>query len=311
MVTCVCLSPCIDKTVSIPNFVYGGMNRIKNARMDPSGKGFNVARVLSRLGIETVAQGFLYVENSELIVNAMHKDGVTNDCVRVPGAVRTNTKVLDEEKQIVTEFNESNPVIGKEYLNLFEEKLRDASKKSEYVIFSGSLPKQCPFDTYERLMRMVSNSGARCVLDTEGSAFVSGLRANPYLVKPNKYELELFAGHPLESMHEILLSACRLAGSGAGNVMVSLGKDGALITNGENAFTARALDVDVKSTVGAGDSMVAGAIYAFILGFGLDNALRYGIAAAASCVESEGTELANPETTKKHIDMVNVTKINM
>jgi 1-phosphofructokinase len=311
MVTCVCLSPCVDKTVSIPGFVYGGMNRIKNARMDPSGKGFNVARVLSRLGVRAAAQGFLYYGNSELIVNAMEKDGVINDCVRAPGSVRTNTKVLDEEKHVVTEFNESNPVIGEEYIGLFEEKLKSAAKTSEFICFSGSLPAQFPADTYERLIKMASACGARCVLDAEGPAFTAGLRAKPYLVKPNKYELELFAGRSLGSLPEILDSARRMTDSGAGNVLVSLGKDGALITDGENAFASAAVSVDVKSTVGAGDSMVGGAVYAFINSLGLEEALKYGVAAAASCVESEGTELAGADMTNIYYNIVDVTKINI
>jgi 1-phosphofructokinase len=279
--------------------------------MDPSGKGFNVARVLSRLGVAAAAQGFLYYGNSELIINAMEKDGVKNDCVRVPGSVRTNTKILDEEKHIVTELNESNPMIGEEYMAQFEDKLRGAARTSEFICFSGSLPAQCPPDTYERLIKMAAEGGAKCVFDAEGPAFTAGLRAKPCLVKPNKYELELFAGHSLGSMAEVLNSACLMAESGAGIVLVSLGKDGALITDGTRAFAAGAVNVDVKSTVGAGDSMVAGAIYALVNGCGLEEALKYGIAAAASCVSSEGTELAGAITTGKYYNIVDVTKINI
>lgn len=309
MVTCICLSPCIDKTVSIPKFTYGGMNRAKSIRTDPSGKGFNVARVLSRFGVKTVVQGFLFHENSELITKALEEDGVINDCCRLPGAVRTNTKILDEENHIITEINEPNPAVDAESMRKFEDKLREAAKRSEYVCFSGSLPAGFPPDTYERLMNAVSDTGSRCILDAEGDALKAGLRANPYLVKPNKYELELFEGRPLNSSEEIRLAACRLA-SGASVVLVSLGKDGALITDGKRGFIAEAVDVDVKSTVGAGDSMVAGAVYALMEGMGIKTALKYGVAAAASCVSCEGTGLANAETAKKLIKQVKVTEIS-
>jgi 1-phosphofructokinase family hexose kinase len=159
----------------------------------------------------------------------------------------------------------------------------------DFMVFAGSLPPGCPVDCYKTLVEIASRNGCRCVLDADGARLAAGLEARPFLVKPNRYELELLTGEKLESTGDILRAAVSIVERGARVVAVSLGAEGALITDGAESFAARALDVPVRSTVGAGDSMVAALTAGFHEGKSLAEAFRTGVACSAAACMTEGT----------------------
>ncbi len=290
MVTAFCMNPCIDKTVEIDKFTYGGMNRILAIREDPSGKGVNVAIMAARLGMRSRVAGFLYERGGELIANRMAAEGVENACVRLSGAVRVNTKLLDRSNRVITEINEPGVPATADDVRALS---RDAERfSSDVLVFTGSLPPGCASDTYAELIAAAkaANPNVFCVVDAEGEKLMRGVEAGPSLIKPNQYELELAVGRKLGSVVEIKEAALELCGRGVRFAAVSMGGNGALLTDGSRTCFAPALPITVVSTLGAGDSMVAGMIHAIEQNLTLDGILRWGVAAATAAVMLAGTE---------------------
>ncbi|MDR2514424.1 MAG: 1-phosphofructokinase family hexose kinase [Christensenellaceae bacterium] len=289
MITGVCLNPCIDKTVKIERFEYGGLNRILSSRIDGGGKGIHIALGAQKLGMRGLAIGFIYESNRHLLTDRLDTADVEYRFVGAPGEIRTNLKIFDEEKSTITEINEPGPRVSEEMLFSMRELTRAAAKESRAVVFTGSLPPGAPEDYYQTLMK--DARGVFRVLDAEGEKLKKGLLAKPDLIKPNAYELESLTGKKLSSLDDLRLAAVHSTGMGAGLCCVTMGAGGALLTDGKRCFYAPRVEVPVLSTVGAGDSVVCGLLYALLGGADLGEALRAGVAAGTAAVMSEGTQL--------------------
>lgn len=309
MITTLTLNPAIDKTVSIPSFKYGGMNRIQASRSDIAGKGFNVAKGLANLGNRTVAVGFLYEKDALEAKSSLEKEGINVDCIICPGSIRTNIKLFDMEKQVVTEINEKGNQVNQEFLNQIIEKLIFYSKQSEILVLTGSLPPGCPDDFYKVVIEKCKPF-TKIFLDAEGAKFEEGIKAIPTMIKPNKYELETYLGHSLKSLKEIKEAAISFIEKGIQIVSVSLGGEGALITDGRETFFSPPIkNIEVKGTVGAGDSMVAGLCAAFIKGLSLKECFRYSVASATACVIQDGTLTVTKCLLDQMLDKVEIEVI--
>jgi 1-phosphofructokinase len=311
MIAAICANPCVDKTITIDKLNIGGMNRIADIRQDGSGKGVNVALACVQLAMESVCIGFMPGEGNALILDRLKDGGCCADFVACAGAVRINTKVLDQSNGVVTELNESGPTVPKDKVDsLIKTAVRWAGKCS-YIVLTGSTPPGCPKDIYRTIIEEVKRAAPQCriVLDAEGERFSEGLRAKPFMVKPNRFELEVLCGRSLPTVEDIHAEALKLIDGGVGLVAVSMGGDGAYITDGKQAFFAPAMKVTVRSTVGAGDSMVAGLLYALEAGKPLEEVFRSGMAAAASSVTTVGTGLIDPELFREYIDKIDVGQV--
>lgn len=311
MIAAVCANPCVDKTVTIGSFNYGGMNRIVESREDGSGKGVNVALASVQLGLKAFCVGFMPTERNALILDRLAHSGCESEFVPCAGAVRINTKVLDKSTSVITELNESGPAVSAAAVSaLVEMSVRQAGRCS-HIVLTGSLPPGCPPDLYRTIIEEVKQNAPQCraVLDAEGERLAEGLKAVPYMVKPNRYELEMLCGRRLNTMEEIHEEALKLIGAGVELVVVSMGGSGAFMTDGRQAFYAPALEVDVASATGAGDSMVAGMLLALESGAPLDALFRYGMAAAASSVTTAGTGLVNPSLYRELLPKVDIRQV--
>jgi 1-phosphofructokinase len=308
MIGSICLNPCIDRTVEIEEFTYGGMNRILSSREDGCGKGVNVALVARTLGMDAVCAGFLFAENGESIASRLRAAGAGEDCIWLPGKVRTNLKVFDRKNARITEINEAGAFIGEEGRARMVEKVRALAARCDTMVFTGSLPPGCPPDFYETLLNATAGQ-CRCVLDAEGEKLTCGMRAHPFLIKPNQYELELRVGRSLGTLSEIKEAAVQCAREGIAIVAVSMGGDGAMITDGEKSYFAPALKVPVRSTVGAGDSMVAGFLHGLSLGEDLAGVFARGVAAGTAAVMTEGTQLLARADYEKLLARVAIEEI--
>lgn len=306
MITAVSLNPSIDKSLTIERFSYGSMNRVMSTRRDAGGKAINLSVVAAALGVQVKCVGFLCRENGRFIENRLMESGVESEFLWLEGAVRTNMKVLDAEQGVITEFNEPGVPVTQEHLEEMTELVCHQAEDSDFLVLTGSLPPLCPKDYYARLIRAVEGLNCKCVLDAEGEALRMGLEARPYLIKPNRMELEMAAGRRLGSRTEIVRSAVELARRGIAYVAVSLGGDGALLTDGERTLFAPALKIPVKSTVGAGDSMVAGMISGLLAEASLEDVLRRGVACAAASVMAEGTRLMDKATFKTLLGQIKI-----
>ncbi len=287
MITTICMNPAFDKTVTVEEFRLGEVNRILHVREDLGGKGINVAAVAHRLGLDTQCVGCMGEEGASKLREKIAEEGIRFEFMTVPGSIRTNLKVVSQSGQAVTELNESGGPITREQLDAFMQLVRNKDTGS-YAVLTGSLPPGCPAETYREIILALKD--VPCILDAEGNKLLLGLAAHPLLVKPNLSELESTLGTSLRTLRAIRDAAYVLMKKGAQSVIVSMGKMGALFTDGKRTLYSPALNVKALSTVGAGDAMVGGVLLGLTKGEPLFEAFRSGMAAGAASVMTEGTQ---------------------
>ena len=309
MIATLCLNPSIDRTVQVDRFTLGATNRILSERSEGRGKGVNVAFTLKNLGLDVCCTGLLGEDNAPMIVNALKKAGVAELFIRQKGAVRTNLKIQDTATRTITELNEPGVVATEESLIAISRRVEEIAAKSEYLVLAGSLPPGCPNSIYRALMTAARRYGCKGVLDASGETFRDGLAGQPYLVKPNLQELEQYCGRSLSTLREIRDVAREIVSRGVRVVVVSMGAGGAMATDGVNTYYAPSAQVAVYSTVGAGDSMVAGLLKGFCSGGDLKEALRSGVAAASAAVSDPSGNLFPRELYDQFMLKVDVSRI--
>lgn len=290
MIAAVCMNPCIDRSVGIYDFEYGGTNRVSDVRSDAGGKGINVAAAAAQLGEEAVCLSFLHAEGGKAISDKLTAFGVGCEGIGVDGVLRTNIKLIDRKSGITTEINESGAPVGEDALERMTKLILSHAERCDLLILSGSLPKGCPADYYRTIIDRANRLGCRCILDADGEKLREGLKARPYLVKPNIAELESLLGCTLDSLETVKKAALSLIDMGVSIAAVSMGADGALITDGRQYLYAERMAVEVCSTVGAGDAMIAALATGCRRDLPLEEIFRMGIACASAAVMTEGTQ---------------------
>lgn len=290
MIITVTMNPAIDKTVEIDKLIPGGLNRIRKVEYDAGGKGINVSKTIRELGGESIATGFLGGNAGKTIESVLNEKGIKNDFIWVEGETRTNTKVF-EENGAVTELNEPGPKISEEKLEQLMEKLTGYAGEGTLFILSGSIPTGVDKQIYARVIRQMHEKGAEVLLDADGELFRNALKEQPDIIKPNRVELEEYAGYDYRASKEELLTLAReLKNQGIGTVAVSMGKSGSMFVNGDYEAVSPALSVKAHSTVGAGDAMVAAIAYAWNEKLSNDDTVRLCVATAAGAVTTIGTK---------------------
>lgn len=309
MITSVSLNPSIDRTIGVENFTTGGLNRVLSQTDVAAGKGVNVALAAAALGADSECIGFMYREGGSLFEKRLREGGVHSDFMWCEGAVRVNVKVFDRTKGEITELNSSGtPVTGEQLAGMIR-LVQAHARKSDFLILSGSLPPACPVDYYRTLAEAAEGENCRVLLDADGDRLRAGIKAKPFLIKPNRYELELLTGRKLDSTDLLLEAAQDCIREGVGAVAVSMGGEGALITDGRAAFRVPGLKVEVKSTVAAGDSMIAGMAVGLSRGYPVEEAFRLGVAAATARCMTPPEEIIAPETCLRLLDELKLEKL--
>ena len=309
MITAISLNPSIDRTVNVDSFTQGGLNRVVSTHSVAAGKGINVALAAAALGVDAECIGFMYREGAKLFEKRLMVNSTAYNFVWCEGSVRTNIKVFDRAKSEITEINESGVPVSDADLKRMTDLVALHAENTDYLVLSGSMPPGCPPDYYRTLIRSVEGLGCRCILDADGERLRYGLEAQPYMIKPNRYELEMITGQELKSLRDIKLAAQKYIDMGVSVVAVSLGSEGAMITNGSEAFFAPKMNIEVKSTVGAGDSMVAGLACGFIGENDLEDCFRMGVASATARCMTEGYKVIDKAVYKALLEMVQIEKI--
>lgn len=291
MIYTVTLNPAVDYVVSTGEMTAGTVNRAKSAEIFFGGKGINVSTVLNELGISSTALGFIAGFTGEAVEKGVAEMGVKTDFVRLEnGFSRINVKIRSEASGTETELNGQGPAVGENALNRLFEKL-DRVEDGDTLVLAGSIPGSMAPDIYERILdRLQNEQGKRinAVVDAAGDLLLNVLKYEPFLVKPNNFELGEMFGTELETREDIEKYARRLRDMGARNVLVSMAGDGALLLDESGAVrTCGVCRGTVRSSVGAGDSMVAGFIAGYERG-DLEYALRLGTAAGGATAFSDG-----------------------
>lgn len=306
MIYTVTLNPALDKTVEIPGMALDTVNRITSMRTDPGGKGINVSKVIAKLGGESCAVGILGGESGRTLLAALEREGLRTHFRFVEGQTRTNLKIIDRALHTNTDINEPGLTVSPADLDALLRDLLGMVREGDIVVLAGSLPQGAPQDTYRVWTAACREKGARVCLDADGVLLAEGLKAAPYLIKPNEDELSRLVGHRLTDTDELIAEGRRLLKGGVTRVVISLGERGALYLRGNEVLYAEGLSVPVGSTVGAGDSVVAALAYADSLGMSDEDAVRLSTATGAANVMCSGTQPAEREAVEKLLPQVKI-----
>jgi 1-phosphofructokinase len=295
MVITVNLNPNIDRYLKISGFLYGGLNRVLESRDDATSKGINVARVLKTLGETSVCTGFMYEQNGKLAITRLEKENIGHDYVWQTGAMRTNIKLYDDKSGLLTEINEKGVPVSEEHLARLEEKIRIYADKQNIIVFTGSMPPGCPEGFFAEMMKLAAGRGAVCILDAEGGVLREGILSRPYMVKMNTFELSSFAEKKIDSESEIIQECRKITNYGVALIVVSLGAEGAIMTDGRKVFKARGIPIEAISPTGSGDTMVAALVRGIVRSQSMETMLKSASAAATATALCEGTRLMTME----------------
>lgn len=284
MILSVCLSPCIDVNIEVDSLAVGMSHKIISKRVFFTGKALNAAIGLARLKSEVFATGFMYEGNGNLFEQELHREGVPYKFVWCKGRVRENYKFIDN-KSMLTEIDDVSPEVDEEKQNELIRVVSNLARQSEAVVLSGSLARGMSPDYYGKLLSAIPKNVIK-VVDSEGERLFSALKTGVDLVKPNIEELERTLKKPLKTQAELLAGCKQLLDLGAKRVLLSMGKKGAIITDGKRNLYSKSVNVAMNSTVGAGDGMVAAATQALVSGGALEDILKCGVAAGTAAVTS-------------------------
>lgn len=300
----VTLNPAIDQTVVIPDFAAGQVNRVVETTSQPGGKGVNVAAVLADFGQQVGATGFLGRANDGTFEDLFNAKSITDGFVRIAGQTRTGIKITDPTQHQTTDINFPGQAPTAADLDALLERLNALT--SPWVVLAGSIPPGIETTIYRELVAMLKEQGRRVALDTSGDGLQHALAACPDIIKPNIHELEALVGHILSTPEAVIEAAHTLLAQGIALVVVSMGGDGACFVTNEQTVVARPPRVEVQSTVGAGDAMVAGIVAAQLRGLSLAESARLATAFSLDVITHIGTGLSSPDSIARFQEQVAV-----
>jgi len=303
----VTLNPAIDQTVSVDNFQVGIVNRSLSTRLDAGGKGVNVASFLADYGLDVAATGFLGEENVELFERHFARKKIEDCFIRVPGETRVNIKIMDEHNQETTDLNTPGKAPSRDDINRLCEQVEALAQSCEWIVLSGKLPPGLPSNFYADLIQIIKRKNRLVVLDTSDNALLEGLKAGPCMIKPNIDELSQLIGRELSELTEVHSSARSLLNEDVQVVVISMGGDGALFIKENEALLAVPPSVTLKSTVGAGDAMVAGLVAGSVKNLSLADCARLATAFSLSAITRVGRDLLAREEIESYQKQIVIT----
>ncbi|ADD28030.1 1-phosphofructokinase family hexose kinase [Meiothermus ruber] len=299
------LNPALDVKMRFSAPRLGALNRAQRMDVEPSGKGINVARALARLGIRVRAVaplgGSFGLAIEQLV---LAETGLELIGVQITESTRCNLKVIDANSSEVTEFNAPGPALTREEWKRIEAALFEPLEEGDQVVLAGSLPAGASSTVYASLVQKTHEIGASALLDTAGAALREALPARPFLVKPNRLEAEELLGLPIRDRKDAIWAAQRIQALGAQHVVLSLGGDGAVFLSPKEGVWAHPPRVQVKSTVGCGDALLAGVVAGILHQRPWPDGARFATALAAARAGGEGVEFPDLNRVKALIGEV-------
>lgn len=283
----VTLNPALDIFIDAPDFRPGTVNFAAGFYRVSGGKGLNVARVLKSLGAPCTALGIACGSAGDSLLFGLSELGIPADFVRAAGETRTNIKITDPDTGITTDVNQPGPPVPKKALDELFSRLLGRVCAGDTVALCGSLPKGVPEGIYAGWTKELKALGAAVALDASKNALHLGISACPGIIKPNLAELCELLGKEIKTAKEALAQCQKIAGSGVGLVALSLGAFGALFVRKDESVFVPGIRVEVRSTTGAGDSMLAALAFALDRGDGLKDAAAFAVAVSAAQVSTE------------------------
>ena len=305
----VTLNPAFDLVGRLARIEIGEVNTVETLGLYPAGKGINVAKVLADLGAKLSVTGFLGEENQGDFVQAFAQNGVDDKFYRIAGKTRINVKITETEAD-VTDLNFLGFEISEQDWEAFTHQSQTWESQYDLVAVCGSLPRGVTPEQFAAWLESLHQQGLKVVLDSSNAALTAGLTAHPWLVKPNRRELEVWAGRSLHTIEEVIEAAEQLRSHGIEHVIISMGEKGSVWLNGEGVLQAQPPRCEnVVSTVGAGDSMVAGLIYGFSQGWSKEKTLSFASATSALAVSQSNVGISDKQALEQILAQVKLTNL--
>jgi 1-phosphofructokinase len=303
------MTPAVDLTIQVNTLLPGALHRVPSMRQDPGGKGINVAKALTAFHVPVVSTGLLGGERGHWIADQLRKMGINQDFVFVNEETRLNVKITEQDGRL-SEFNALSPSVQAVEWQQIEARLSKANS-GQWVALCGRLPEGLDQTGYQKAIVNAKQRGVKTLLDSSGQGFREGIKAGPDLVKPNRDELSAWYGQPLVTEEQLVIGANALLAHGVSYVVVSLGKEGVLGVTKDSIYRVTVPKTEAVSTVGAGDSLVAGLLLGFYQQYPFAEILRLGAAAGTAAVSTPGTQQPSYEAVKTTALSIEVsTKVN-
>ena len=308
MITTVTLNPSLDRRITVDGLKVDESNRWTGLRLYAGGKGIDVSRAIHEMGSQTMAYGFIGGHGGRTLEILLDEEGVPFSFTPIEQETRTNFIVLDTRTSRQTIINAPGPRISKRELERFLKKLRGVYPSPELMVASGSVPPGVPVDIYRTIVVEAKKRGIRTILDAADRWLEEGIKAKPFLIKPNVHEAEELLKTELPTEEAITKATLTLVKKGIEIAVISRGKDGVIAASKNGVFKAVPPPVKVRSAVGAGDCTVAGFALKLAQGEPLIEACRLAVAMGTAAVLTPGTELCRKDDVEKLLPQIEVIK---
>ncbi|MGB3210259.1 MAG: 1-phosphofructokinase [Desulforhopalus sp.] len=309
MIFTVTLNPAVDRELTVDAIAFDTVLRASDWRVDCGGKGFNVARMLKSLGISSVALGFAAGKSGEMLNDKLRSLGIETEFVWAEGETRTNVSIVSAENGRYVKVNEPGPAITEADLAQLAQKISERVQAGDWWVLAGSLPPGVPPNYYTELIAIIQSAGAKVFLDTSDEALRQNCAAKPLLVKPNDEEAHGLTGLPVSTPQEIAAAGKAISAMGPESVIISLGKEGAVLVDEDKAWLATSPAIAAANPIGAGDSMVAGIVWGLSQGDSVREALCKGIACGAATASRKGTSVGTLEQVNELLSQVQLREV--
>ena len=308
MILTITLNPSIDRRYNLKDFEKGKIFRTEDYEYTVGGKGLNVSKVIKSFGEEVIATGFLGGNSGEYILDGLDEMSIDNDFINITGETRSCLAIISNDGS-QTEILETGPLISQEeeerFLNIYENLL----DRVDIICASGSLPKGLDNNIYSKLIKLAKKKNKKFCLDTSGEALKLGIDSAPYLVKPNKEELENLIGDTIDQEEKLIKAGQSLLKKGIDIVVLSLGESGALLFNKNDIYRASVPRIEAINPIGSGDAMIAGMAIAISKAYDCERIIKQGVACGtANAMESE-TGKVDQDNFLSIMEKVKVEKI--
>lgn len=311
MLTTVALNPALDKIYFVDEFEAGKMYRVREKIESAGGKGVNVARVAKTLGEDTAAIGFKGGAAGNWIEAQLKKLGVRTRFVEVKGETRTNNNIIDRKRKTETEILEIGPTISGVDMGRFLQIYKETLEYSKVVVLSGGLPHGIPVDYYKTLIEVARLYNLPVILDASGEALSEGLKAKPYMIKPNLRELKNLAKRNLSNTADVLEFCREIVSSGVEVVTVSMGEEGAIMVSENMCLRAKAPVVTAVNSIGSGDAMVAGMAVGLVRKKSFEECLKLAMACGVSNTQFVEIGVVDKDKVDEQLESIEIEVLDL
>ena len=303
------LHPAVDKVVQTPRVVPNEIARVRITSLYGGGKGNNVARALTRLGVPVIASGYQGGHSGKFITRELEKEGIKTDFVFCEEPTRTSTLLLEDETGNSFAIYEPGQAVSAEEIAQLMDKVKTYLDDISLILLCGSGQTELLERIYADIISLAKKSNIRCIIDSSGKSLYHGIKSKPYMVKVNQHELGGYLGRSLEKLDDQLQAIHDLSADGIPVVALSRGKDGMIATDGNDTYQARVDVPSIVNVVGAGDSLLAGISKSLLEGGDLKEIISWGVACGTANTQIRGAGFITPELVEEMLSRVEVAKL--